>query len=93
MCDCPFPICSVTADIYASGRAKRNGMYTVERWLDCLVHGVHHDTIEVNVPPNFMDEGQNGEWTKHKFTRVFLPAKKRETPRGKVKRCNGFKNL
>ena len=51
MCDCPHPLCTTTADVYRSRRPKKNGCWTVDRWLDCLFCGPHKERIEVVDPP------------------------------------------
>lgn len=69
MCDCKYPIVAVTADVYVSGRLKKNGCYAVDRWLDCLFCGPHAERVDILAPP----QKNPDTWTNHRPTRLFRP--------------------
>ena len=52
MCDCPYPLRSVTAHVQASrhGRPRADGRYTVIEWSDCILHGIQKDRTEIGAP-------------------------------------------
>lgn len=69
MCDCKYPIVTVTADVYVSGVCKKNLCYTVDRWLDCLVCGPHVERIDCVEPPPKRPDA----WTHGRPTRLVRP--------------------
>lgn len=76
MCDCQYPLCTVTADVYLRRRPKRNGRWTIDRHLDCLLCGPRVERTETVEPPphNVM-----GSFVAYRF---FEPAHWRATRAG-----------
>lgn len=69
MCNCKYPIVTVTAHVYVSGRRKKNGLYAVDQYLDCLFCGPHVERVDVFDPP----QKNPDTWTNHRPTRLVRP--------------------
>lgn len=52
-CGCGYPMCTRVADVLVSRQRKRNGFYTVDRHLDCLMCGPQVIRIELWDPPRY----------------------------------------
>lgn len=47
-CGCDYPMVTKVADELVSRRRKANGLFTIDRYVDCLVHGPQKFRTEVN---------------------------------------------
>jgi hypothetical protein len=71
-CGCDYPVLGRIVDALVSKRPKKNGLSTVDRYLDCLYHGPQVVRIEVFL------HGPTDE-----FTRPFVGRRVGE-PKGKT---------
>ena len=70
-CTCGWPIAHTTADVYVTGRRKTNGCYTIDRWVDCIVHGVGVIRMETTRQP----PRDPPAWTNHRATVLVAPCR------------------
>ena len=65
MCNCDYPIKTRIGDKVLSKHVKSNGLVTVERYLDCIVHGPQVEHVETK--PEFHE----GRLVRHSFVQPY----------------------